>query len=401
MNKVVLAYSGGLDTSVCIHWLRHAKGLQVVTFTADLGQGVDGEILCERALASGADSAFIEDLRRPFVCDYIHRAILANAVYETGYYLTTALGRGLIAEALVRKAREESARYVAHGCTGKGNDQVRFEASIAALAPDLQVIAPVREWDLTSREAEIEYAKTQGIPIGVTVDSTYSIDRNLWGVSIECGPLEDPWAEPPAEAYLTTVDPARAPDEPAIIEVSFEAGVPVALGGERPDPVALIQQVARIGARHGVGRSDLVEDRVVGIKSREIYEAPAAAILITAHRALEALTLSREVIAFQEQVSQRYARLIYDGLWFSDLRKGLDAFLGETQRYVNGTVRLKLYKGRAAVIGRTSPNSLYDFGLATYGGGDTFRRSAAKDFIHIWSLPLRAEAKRRQRKEGD
>jgi len=401
MNKVVLAYSGGLDTSVCVHWLKHTKGLQVVTFTADLGQGVESETLCERALASGAESAFIEDLREPFVRDYIHRAIRANAVYEAGYYLTTALGRGLIADALVAKARDESARFVAHGCTGKGNDQVRFETGIAALAPDLTVIAPVREWDLTSREAEIEYVKAHGIPIGVSADSTYSIDSNLWGVSIECGPLEDPWAEPPAEAYLVTVDPTQAPDEPAVVEIAFEAGIPVALNGDRPDPVALIERVADLGARHGVGRSDLIEDRLVGIKTREIYEAPAAAILVTAHRALEALTLSREVIAFQEQVSRRYARLIYDGLWFTDLRKGLDALLAETQRHVNGAVRLKLYKGQATVIGRTSPNPLYDFDLATYGESDTFRHDAAGGFIHVWSLPLRAEAQRDQRESDE
>ena len=399
MEKVVLAYSGGLDTSVCIHWLRHVKGLTVVTCTADLGQGVDSEALCERALKSGAESAFIEDLREPFVKEYIHRAIRANAVYQDGYYLTTALGRGLISQALVRRAREEGATHVAHGCTGKGNDQVRFEASIAALAPDLTVIAPVREWDLTSREAEIEYLQKNHIPIGVRADSTYSIDLNLWGTSIECGPLEDPWAAPPADAYITTVDPREAPDEPEELELEFEAGVPVGLHGRRPSPVDLVLEVAQLGAKHGVGRSDLVEDRLVGIKSREIYEAPAAHILIAAHKALEALTLSREVLAFQETVSQRYARLIYDGLWFSDLREVFDAFLAESQKHVTGAVRMQLYKGTATCVGRQSSKSLYNLSLATYGKGDTFRREAAGGFIHLWSLPLRAQAQRNESRE--
>ncbi|MFH0964078.1 MAG: argininosuccinate synthase [Planctomycetota bacterium] len=395
MEKVVLAYSGGLDTSVCIPWLREEKKLAVVAFAAGLGQDVDLKSLERRALAAGAQAAFTTDLTARFAREYISRALKANAVYENGYLLATALGRPLIAEELVRTARAQGARYVAHGCTGKGNDQVRFEASIAALAPELSVIAPVREWRLTSREAEVEYAKSRSVDVPVTKASPYSLDSNLWGMAIECGALEDPWTAPPDGAWQTTVDPRNAPDAPVELVVSFDKGVPVRLNAKARTLVKLIRVLNDLGASHGVGRVDCVENRLVGIKSREVYEAPAATILIAAHRALESITLSRDLSREKERLSREYARIIYEGLWFSRLREAIDAFIDASQQRVTGDVRLRLYKGTASVTGLRSPWSLYSKELATYTAEDRFDRAAAKGFIDIWSLPVRAEARQR------
>jgi argininosuccinate synthase len=396
MAKVVLAYSGGLDTSVAIHWLKTAKDLQVITFAADLGQGQYLEPIGERALEIGARAAHIVDLREQFVSGYIIPAIKASAIYEGGYLLATALGRPLIASELVKLANEYKAEYVAHGCTGKGNDQVRFDASIRALAPHLKIIAPLREWELKSREEEIDYAMRNKIPIDVTHGSPYSLDRNLWGLSIECGVLEDPWVEPPKDVFQLTVDPEEAPDEPTYIEIGFEKGVPVSLDGEKMSTLDLIGRLGKTAGANGVGRSDLVENRLVGIKSREVYEAPAATVIYLAHKALEALTLSKDLAHFKEALSQRYSQLIYDGLWFSETRDALDAFFDRCQQYATGEVRVKLYKGSASVVGRKSPYSLYSESLATYTDKDAFDHTSAKGFIDIWSLPLRIQSQVRR-----
>jgi len=390
---VVLAYSGGLDTSVAVHWLRHMKGFEVVTFIANLGQGGDCEEICERAVGVGAESAHSTDLRDEFTEEFILPALKANASYE-GYLLATALGRPLIARALVNLAHEQGCSYVAHGCTGKGNDQVRFETAISALDPGLKVIAPLREWDMKSREEEIEYAKRFDIPIEVSKKSPYSLDRNLWGISIECGALEDPWVAPPDDAWQITTNPEQAPDEAQEVVIGFEAGRPVSLDGNPASLVKLITSLSDIAGAHGVGRYDCVENRVVGIKSREVYEAPAATALVTAHRALEAMVLSRNLIHFKELISQRYGEMAYEGLWFTELRDALDGFVESSQRYVTGEVRLKLYKGRAMVVGRRSPHSLYNEEMATYTEADQFDHKAAEGFLKIYSLPSKAEARR-------
>jgi len=397
MPRIVLAYSGGLDTSVAIDWLRREKGFEVIAFSAHLGQDKHVKPLREKALNTGAVEAEIVDLRERFVQEYIWPALKANAVYENGYHLATALGRPLIASELVRVARRHDCEFVGHGCSAKGNDQVRFEAAVAALAPDLKVVAPLREWEFRTREDEIEYARKHNIPVDVTRKSPYSIDLNLWGMSIECGELEDPWAVPPEDAYGLTVSPEKAPGDGEELVISFEAGIPAALDGKRIEPVMMIQYLNEVGGSHGVGRCDLVENRLVGIKSREIYEAPAATILVKAHRALEEITLTKIVHRTKEMLSQRFAQLIYDGLWFTDLREAVCAFMDATQRHVTGDVRVRLYKGNCTVLGRRSPHSLYDFSLATYGEGDKFKHSAAPGFLEIWNMPLRAEARRREK----
>jgi len=396
MSSVVLAYSGGLDTSVCIPWLKEEKGLSVIAFAAGLGQTVDLEELCRRALDTGAEAAFTSDLTERFANEYITRALKANAVYENGYLLATALGRPLIAEELVRVAHENDARFVAHGCTGKGNDQVRLEASIAALDPSLEIVAPVREWTLGSREEEIEYIEQHGVEVPLKKDALYSLDSNLWGGAIECGALEDPWNSPPDDAWQVTTDPVKAPDLPVTIEISFEKGIPVCLDGEKLGLVALISRLNAVGAAHGVGRIDCVENRVVGIKSREIYEAPGATILYAAHRALESITLSRDLAHVKAKLAVNYARLIYDGLWFTRLRGALDAFMDSSQECVTGEVRIRLYKGTAMVVGQKSPLSLYSLELATYSTEDRFDHKAAKGFIDFWSLPVKVEASQRR-----
>ena len=390
-KKVVLAYSGGLDTSVATRWLVE-QGWEVVCLTVDVGfLGEDPERE-RRALAAGASRLVVADAKEVFARSFIYPALAAGALYEGRYPLATALARPLIAKLLVDVAREEGASAVAHGCTGKGNDQVRFDVSVAALAPDLEIVAPVREWELTTRTAEIAYAQEHKIPIRETHESPYSVDENLWGRSIEAGALEDPWLEPPEAIYHWTRPVSEAPEEPEYVEVEFERGLPVSLDGQKEEPVRLIERVHAIAGRHGVGRIDMVENRLVGIKSREIYEAPAAVALLEAHQALEALTLSKEQQRFKQRVAQDYADLIYNGLWFTAHHQDLAAYVRSTERHVSGIVRLRLHKGSATAVGRSSPRSLYQRRLATYDEGDQYEQSAARGFIYIWGLPVRVQA---------
>ncbi|MCF6097620.1 argininosuccinate synthase [Thermovorax subterraneus] len=391
MKKVVLAYSGGLDTSVAIKWLKEKYDCEVIAFCADLGEGKDLDFIKEKALRIGAEKCYVADVKEEFIKDYAFKALKANALYEGVYPISTALSRPLIAKYLVEIAKKEGAFAVAHGCTGKGNDQVRFDLSVAALSPELKVIAPVREWNM-SREEEIDYAAKNGIPVPVGKENPFSIDQNLWGRSIECGVLEDPWVEPPEEAFEWTVSPEKAPDDPVYVEITFEKGVPVAVDGKEMSPVELVANLNKIAGSHGFGRIDHVEDRLVGIKSREVYECPASCLLIEAHRQLESLTLPKEVLHFKYIIEQKYAEIVYNGLWFSPLKKALDAFIEETQEVVNGIVKVKLYKGNATVVGRKSPQSLYDIKLATYAEGDLFDHKAAVGFITLWGLPTKVYA---------
>ncbi|MBI1953770.1 MAG: argininosuccinate synthase [Candidatus Omnitrophica bacterium] len=386
MKKIVLAYSGGLDTSVAIRWLSQ-KGFQVIAFLADVGQGEDFGPIRRRALACGASQVVIKDLRESFAREYILPALRAGAVYERKYLLATALSRPLIAKALGEAAVAHGARTVAHGCTGKGNDQVRLEVTLKILFPRLAVLAPLREWELKSRAEEIRYAARHKLPIAPPSQSRFSIDQNLWGVSIESGPLEDPWVEPPPEAYQWTKEPSRAPARPLLVTVDWLRGVPAGINGKRLSLTRLIERLNHLGSAHGIGRSDLIEDRLVGIKSREVYEAPAAHILHAAHQELEQLTLDREMLIFKEIVAGRYARLVYDGLWFTPLKAALDRWVDESQRRVSGRVRLKLYRGTLAAVGRGSPNALYRKALATYQGKDEFDQRWAGGFIALWGLP--------------
>ena len=388
-SKVVLAYSGGLDTSVAIRWLQD-RSFDVVALTVDVGQPGDLGAIKDKAEKLGA-KAYVIDARHELAEEYITPALKANAMYEGQYPLSTALARPLIGKHLVAVARREGAKFIAHGCTGKGNDQVRFDLCTTALAPDLQVIAPARVWNMT-REQEIAWAKERDVPVPVGNGSPYSTDENLWGRSIECGVLEDPRIEPPEEVFDWTASPVEAPDEPVYVNVRFEAGKPVALDGRRADLVSIIAALNEVAGRHGVGRIDHVESRVVGIKSREVYECPAATVLMRAHQALEALVLPRDVLDFQRTVAARYATLIYDGLWFTPLREAFDAFIDSTQERVSGDVSVKLFKGSATVVGRASPNSLYDHALATYSKGDRFRQEMAEGFIYVWGLPARTWA---------
>ena len=390
-DKVVLAYSGGLDTSVAIRWLREQYDLDVIAVTIDVGNEKDFAAVRQKARKIGAIKALVLDGQELFVKYFILPALPANALYEGQYPLATALSRPLMAKLLVDTAVEEGASAVAHGCTGKGNDQVRFDVSINALAPDLKIIAPAREWGMT-REETINYAQRHNIPIPITVSSPYSIDENLWGKSIECGALEDPWVEPPEDAFTWTKSPDQAPDKPQYLEIGFEKGVPVAIDGQELDGITLLQQLNEIAGKHGVGRIDHIENRVVGIKSREIYEAPAATVLLQAHQALEAMTLSKDQLRFKQKVAQEYADLIYNGLWFSQLNRDLSTYILSSQRYVTGTVRMKLLKGHSIVVGRKSPKSLYNLSLATYDKGDQFDQSASVGFIHLWGLPIKIQA---------
>lgn len=391
-DKVVLAYSGGLDTSVAIRWLREKYNLEVVAVTVDVGNERDFSAIKQKALNVGAVKALVVDAKESFVNYFIFPALKADALYEGQYSLATALSRPLIAKLLVDAAQAEGATAVAHGCTGKGNDQVRIEVSVRALAPDLNIIAPAREWGMT-REETINYAKRYGIPVPVTVASPYSIDENLWGRSIECGVLEDPWVEPPEEAFAWTKSPDKAPNSAGYVEIGFEQGIPVSVDGRKTAGITLIQRLNELAGSHGVGRVDHVENRLVGIKSREIYEAPAATILLQAHQALQAMTLSKEQLRFKQRVAVEYADLVYNGLWFTSLHQDLAAYVQSSQRFVTGTVRLKLYKGSSRVVGRKSPFSLYDYGLATYDKGDAFDQSASAGFIHIWGLPVKTQAR--------
>jgi len=389
-RKIVLAYSGGLDTSVAIRWLKDL-GWDVIAFTVDLGEKKDLDAVQARALKTGASAAYVADGRQPFLELFVWPSLQAGAVYEKEYPLATALGRPLIAAMLVQVARREGATAIAHGCTGKGNDQVRFDVATAALAPDLEVVAPVREWGM-NRDDEIEYAQKHGIEVPATSQSPYSTDENLWGRSIEAGVLEDPWAEPPADVYAWTKDPRRCPDEPAYVEIGFKHGVPVSIDGKPTDPLEIVTTLNRVGGDSGVGRIDHLENRLIGIKSREIYEAPAAVLLLQAHQALEDITLPKEVARFKELVGQQWAQMVYDGLWFSPLRDALYAFVTETQAHVTGDVRLKLFKGSSTVVGRKSPSQLYQLSLATYGRGDAFDQKAAAGFIKLWGLGVRTAA---------
>lgn len=387
MKKVLLAYSGGLDTTVAIKMIEEFYQAQVATLTIDVGQNEDIQALRDKALVIGAVQAFTYDAREEFVRDYIIPALKANALYEGVYPLATALARPLIVKHLVRIAKNIGADYIAHGCTGKGNDQVRFECGIAALNPDLKVIAPVREFNL-KRDYEIEYAKKNNIPVEEK-KSVYSVDENLWGRSIECGPIEDETREPPEDAFLWTKSPLESVDEPEYIEIGFNHGIPVTLNDEPMRLLNLINRLNEIGGKHGIGRIDHIESRLVGIKSREVYEAPAAVILIKAHQDLEKLVLTRDVLHFKPILENLFSELVYNGLWFSPLREAISAFINETQNNVSGTVRLKLYKGSATVVGRFSEKSLYLKNLATYEGIDDFDQIHSKGFIEVWSLPLK------------
>jgi argininosuccinate synthase len=386
-KKVVLAYSGGLDTSVCLKWFEQ-QGAEPYALYLDLGQGEPAEDVKAKALKIGAADAFVRDAKAEFAQEYVAPAIKANALYGGKYPLFTALGRPLIAKKLVEVAQEVGATHIAHGSTGKGNDQVRFDVTTASIAPDLTVVAPVRDWNM-SRPEEMAYAEEHGIPVPVTKKSPYSVDENLFGRSIEAGPLEDPDYEPTEDVFEMTAAPEEAPDEPGYVEIGFEEGLPVSLNGEELPLVELIVELNGVAGAHGVGRVDMIEDRLVGIKSREIYECPAALTLIQAHKELETMTLTKDVLRFKATVEQRYAELTYDGLWFTPLKRALDAFIAQTQRTVTGAVRLRLYKGSSTVVGRTAPWALYSKELATYDPNSTFDEGAAAGFIALWGLPAR------------
>ncbi|RJQ32361.1 MAG: argininosuccinate synthase [Peptococcaceae bacterium] len=392
MKKVVLAYSGGLDTSIIIPWLKGNYGCEVVAMVADLGQGEELAPLREKAIKSGAARIYIEDVKHEFVTGYIFPTLRAGAVYEGKYLLGTSMARPLIAKKLVEIAEAEGAGAVAHGATGKGNDQVRFELTVKALAPHLEIIAPWREWGIRSREDAIDYAAARGIPVPVTRERPYSMDRNLWHLSHEGGDLEDPAKEPPDDVLLLTVPPEHAPDRPAYVKIEFEQGIPKKVDGETLDPVSLIEKLNVLGGANGVGIVDMVENRLVGMKSRGVYETPGGTILYLAHRELELLTLDRTTLHYKEQVAARYAELVYDGVWFSPLREALDAFVDVTQRTVTGTVRMKLYKGNCTPAGVTSPYSLYDQELSTFGRDEIYDQKDAGGFINLFGLPLKVRA---------
>jgi argininosuccinate synthase len=398
-DRVILAYSGGLDTSVMVPWIGEKYNLDVVTFTCDLGQGEDIEKIRQKALKTGAVDAVAIDARNLFIDLFVWPALMAGALYEGKYPLATALGRPLIAKLMVDVAKEKGARAVAHGCTGKGNDQVRFDVTFQTLAPHLQIIAPVREWKWT-RDEEIKFAQKHSIPVEAKAESPYSVDQNIFGRSVEAGVLEDPWVEPREDAYQWTTDPAKAPNEPAYVDIEFIEGRPVGLNGQKLDGVPLLERLNEIGGRHGVGRIDHVENRLVGIKSREIYEAPAAVILHEAHRELESLCLSKQAQRFKTLVAQEYADLIYNGLWFSAFHQDLFQFVLSNQRFVTGMVRVKLFKGRCNVAGRKSDFSLYSKKLATYETGDQFDHDAAKGFIRLHGLGQQTQAQLQLLKDG-
>lgn len=388
MKKVILAYSGGLDTSVAIRWLKD-KGYEVIAYMADVGQEKTTTAATRRAKKAGASKVVVKDLKEKFAREYIWPALKAGAVYEGRYTLATALSRPLIAAEQVSVAHAENATAVAHGCTGKGNDQVRFEVTLQALDSSLEILAPVREWEFRSREEEIQYALKHRIPIDVSKKSLFSIDKNIWGVSVEAGVLEDPDTEPPAESFQWTRGADKKNPKERVLSIDFEKGVPVGLGGKKMGPLPLISQLNRLGAEYGIGRMDMIENRLVGIKSRETYEAPAATILLQAHRDLESLVLDRELLHFKEGISQKYAELVYYGLWFTPLKKALDAFVEVTQSRVIGTVRVRLRKYSSVVVGRRSPYSQYKETLATYGSKDKFDQRSAKGFIDLWALPYK------------
>src|SRR3989338_4873095 len=394
MKKVVLAYSGGLDTSCAVRWIRDTYGAKVICFSAFIGEVSDRKLLAKKARSAGASKIYIEDLKTEFVRDFVTPALWAHAKYEGKYLLATALGRPLIAKHLVQIAAKEKADYVAHGCTGKGNDQVRIELGVRSLNPKLKIIAPLREWGFGSREEEIDYAHQYGILISATKKSPYSIDKNIWGAAIEAGILEDPWKEPPADAYFMTLSLDRVSAKPFYVVIGFKAGIPASFNGKAMAFVPLIEKLNELGGRYGIGRVDHIENRLVGIKSRELYEAPAATILHLAHSELESFVLDREFIHYKKVLSEKYSELVYFGLWFTPLREALDQFFAAQQKRVTGTIRIKLDRGTATVVGRKSPYSMYSERLATYSKGDEFDRNAAEGFMKIWGLPYEGKSKK-------
>jgi argininosuccinate synthase len=391
-KKVVLAYSGGLDTSIIIPWLKENYGCEVIAYAADVGQGEELDPLEEKALKTGASKIYIEDLKQEFVKDFIYPMLKAGAIYEGKYLMGTSVARPVIAKRQVEIAIQEGADAVAHGATGKGNDQVRFELTFKALKPDLKIIAPWREWDLKSREEEIDYAAKRGISVPVSKEKPYSMDRNLWHISYEGGILEDPWNEYNDDMFLYTVAPEKAPDQPEIVTIDFERGIPVAINGQGYDPVALIFKLNEIGGKHGVGRVDIVENRLVGMKSRGVYETPGGAILYEAHHALETIALDRDTLHFKQNMANRYAELVYNGQWFTPLKKAMDAFVDNTQERVTGAAKVKLYKGNVQTVGRKSPYSLYQEKLATFGAEEVYNQKDAEGFINLFGLPLKVQA---------
>lgn len=392
VKKVVLAYSGGLDTSIIIPWLKENYGCEVIAYAADVGQGEELDPLNEKAIKTGASKIYIEDLKEEFVKDFIFPMLKSGAIYENKYLMGTSIARPIIAKRQVEIAIKEGADAVCHGATGKGNDQVRFELTFKALKPDLKIIAPWREWDIKSREEEIDYAAKRGIDVPVTKAKPYSMDRNLWHISYEGGILEDPWNEYNDDMFLYTVSPEKAPDQAEIVTIDFEKGVPVAINGQAYNPVALIFKLNEIGGKHGVGRVDIVENRLVGMKSRGVYETPGGTILYEAHHALETITLDRDTLHYKQQMAVRYAELVYNGQWFTPLREAMDAFVDKTQERVTGTVKVKLYKGSVQTVGRKSPYSLYMENLATFGADEVYNQKDAEGFINLFGLPLKVQA---------
>ena len=392
VKKVVLAYSGGLDTSVIVHWLQDQYNCEIICFTADLGQEEELDGLEAKALASGASKLYIRDLREEFLTDFVYPTMKAGAVYEREYLLGTSFARPLIAKHLVDIAEIEGADAIAHGCTGKGNDQVRFEVTVMALNPKLKVIAPWREWDIRSREDALAYAEEFNIPVTSTLKSIYSRDRNLYHLSHEGGPLENPWLEPEEEMFKISVSPESAPDKPEYVEIEFEQGVPVAVNGEKLPTVDLFIKLNKIAAANGIGRIDLVENRLVGMKSHGVYETPGGTLLHRAHQALESITLDKHTMHYKDILSVKYAELVYNGLWYTRLREALDAFVNVTEENVSGTVRLKLYKGNVIIAGRKSPNSLYREDYASFGEEDVYNQQDAEGFIQLFGLPMKVEA---------
>ncbi|MBI1388356.1 MAG: argininosuccinate synthase [bacterium] len=398
VKKVVLAYSGGLDTSIIIPWLKENYGCEVIAYAADIGQGEELDPLNEKAIKTGASKIYIEDLRKEFLEDFCFPMMQAGAIYERQYMLGTSIARPLIAKRQVEIALKEGADAVAHGATGKGNDQVRFELTFQALAPHLKVIAPWREWNIRSREDAVEYAKERDIPVPVTVKKPYSMDRNFWHLSFEGGVLENPWNEPPADMFILTVNPEDAPDKPEYVEIEFEAGVPKAVNGKAMDAIALVTELNAIAGRNGVGRVDLVENRLVGMKSRGVYETPGGTLLYAAHRELLSLVCERETLHYRNLLAEKYAELVYNGQWFTTIRRSMDAFIQESEQYVTGLVRLKLYKGNCYPAGRKSPHSLYQEAYATFGADEVYNQKDAEGFIRLFGLPNKIESMIRKAK---
>ena len=396
-DKCILAYSGGLDTSVCIKWLQDEKGLDVIAVVGEVGQEHEGlEAVRQRALETGAIDCIVADMREDFAADYLSKALFANANFEGKYPLVSALSRPLISKYLVHAAHKFGAKYIAHGCTGKGNDQVRFETSIQALDPTIEIIAPVREWDMHTRQEEMDWAEAHGVTVPTTKSKPYSIDDNLWGRAIECGVLEDPMNRPPLDIYTMTTDPEKAPEQATEIEIEFKGGLPVAIDGAEMSYLEIIAKMNEIAGANGFGRIDMIENRMIGVKSRECYEAPGALALIVAHRGLEDMCLEREVLRYKMHLEHDWATMVYNGQWFSPLKHAIDAFMATTQQCVTGVVRLKFYKGTCTVTGRRSDFSLYDYGLATYDAADTFNHKAAKGFIDLYGLSTKVWAKNRR-----